>query len=567
MYPNFSLRALARHVSAPVAATFLFCLPLTSVSAGGVSPEALPDAANFTNRLIVKMAQSSVKGPSLSATDGAQIAVAMSSASGRTLSFSHQTGFGAAILKTTSRMTLPEAASLAAQIAAQPGVEYAEPDSRMFTMLVPNDTNYPSLWALKPPTVGNYGINAQTAWDTTTGSASIVVAVIDTGITNHVDLAGRTVAGYDFIADIPTANDTTARDGDPSDPGDWITSVESTTVGGDYEGCRATNSSWHGTHVSGTIGAIANNSLGVAGINWVSKVQPVRVLGKCGGWTSDIADAITWASGGTVAGVAANATPAKVINMSLGGTGPCPLSYVNAVNTAVANGTLVVVSAGNSGVGAAGSRPANCPGVMAVGATAQSGARSVFSSTGSSNYGAPTTISGPGSSILSTLNTGTTVPVGDTYVNYQGTSMAAPHVAGVASLMLSVRPTLLPHHLAAMIRGTATAFPSNATRDIDCQIQRCGDGIVNAASAVAAAQACAVPPTVGTPAAISEACNGDLDGNGVVSPLTDGLLAIRLASGMSGSALTANALGACATRTTYTALRDFMNRNCGTAYP
>lgn len=567
MHPNLSSRARVRHMRAIVAATLLPCLPLAGVNAGGVAPEGLPDAANFTHRLIVKMAPSSAKAPSLTATDGAQMALAMSAAAGRALSYSHQTGFGAAILKTTSRMTLSEAATVAAQIAAQPGVEYAEPDSRMFPLLTPNDTSYASQWALKPPVSGNYGINAQTAWDTTTGSASVVVAVIDTGITNHADLAGRTVAGYDFIADIPTANDSTARDSDPSDPGDWITSAESTAVGGDFQGCKVANSSWHGTHVAGTIGAISNNSLGVSGVNWASKLQPLRAVGKCGGWSSDIADAITWAAGGTIAGAPANATPAKVINMSLGGTGPCPLSYVNAVNSAVTNGTLVVVSAGNSGVGAASSRPANCPGVMAVGASTQVGARSVFSSTGSSNYGAPVTISAPGSSILSTLNAGTTVPAADNYVNYQGTSMAAPHVAGVASLMLSVRPTLRPHHLAAMIRGTATAFPSNATRDVDCQVQRCGDGIVNAAAAVAAAQACTAPPTVGTPASISETCNGDVDGDGVVSPLTDGLLTLRLASGVTGTALTVNALGVCATRTTYAAIRAYMNRNCGTAYP
>ena len=290
------------------------------------------------------------------------------------------------------------------------------------------------------------------------------------------------------------------------------------------------------------------------------------MLGKYGGYLSDIADAITWASSGTVSGVANNATPANVISMSLGGTAPCPATYQTAINGAISRGVLIVVAAGNEGGGAMGATPANCPGVIAVSATDINGACPTFS-----NYGPPATISGPGRTIMSTLNTGTTIPVaapaGSSCINYSGTSMATPHVAGVASLMLSVRPTLLPHHLAAMIRGTATAYPAVATASINCRIQRCGDGILNAANAVAAAQACATPPTVGTPATISEACNGDLDGNGVVSPLTDGLLAMRLAMGLAGTAVTNGALGTCATRTTYAAIRAYMNRNCATQYP
>ena len=525
-----------------------------------------PTAGKYTDRLIVKM-KTPAKGVVMSASEGVQIAATMSAVAGRALRYSHETGVGAAILTTDTRMTLAEASRVAQRLLSQADVLYAEPDIRMFPALVPNDTLYATnQWALKAVAVGNYGINAPAAWDITTGSAGVIVAVLDTGITAHSDLAGRTVPGYDFVSNTAIANDGDGRDADPSDPGDWVTAAEDTTVGGTFQNCGASNSSWHGTHVSGTIGAISNNGLGIAGVNWVSKIQPIRVLGKCGGYLSDIADAMIWASGGTVAGVANNPTPANVISMSLGGTAPCPATYQNAINVAISRGVLIVVAAGNEFSGAMGSTPANCPGVIAVSATDINGARPTFS-----NYGPPATISAPGRTIISTLNTGATSPVaapaGSNYVNYSGTSMATPHVAGVASLMLSVRPTLLPHHVAAMIRGTATAYPTAAPAEINCQIQRCGDGILNAAAAVAAAQACATPPSLGTPASISETCNGDLDGNGVVSPLTDGLLAIRMAMGLTGTALTSGALGACATRTTYAAIRAYMNRNCGTQYP
>ena len=543
-------------------------LPMTASVAGGADPDQTgwPDASKYTNRLIVKM-KAPAKGVVMSASEGAQIASAMSVAAGRALSFSHETGVGAVILTTDTQMTLAEASRVAQRLLTQADVEYAEPDVRMFPALVPNDTRYATdQWALKAVTAGNYGINAPAAWDITTGAASVIVAVLDTGITAHIDLAGRTVPGYDFVTSISTANDVGGRDADPSDPGDWITAAESATLGGPFQGCRVKDSSWHGTHVSGTIGAISDNSLGIAGVNWVSKIQPIRVLGKCGGVTSDIADAMTWASGGVVAGVANNPTPANILNMSLGGTSPCGATYQNAINGAISRGVLVVVAAGNEFGGAMGASPANCQGVIAVSATNISGARPTFS-----NYGPPATISAPGDNVISTLNTGLTTPVaapgGSNYVNYFGTSMATPHVAAVASLMLSVRPTLLPHHVAAMIRGTATPYPTAGSALINCQIQRCGDGILNAAAAVAAAQACVTPPTIGAPAAISETCNGDLDGNGVVHPLTDGLLATRMALGVTGTALTQNALGTCATRTTYAAIRAYMNRNCGTQYP
>src|SRR5690606_35071991 len=159
------------------------------------------------------------------------------------------------------------------------------------------------------------------------------------------------VAGYDFISDASIAGDGNGRDSNPQDEGDWENPYPS---------------SWHGTHVAGTIAAVTNNAKGVAGVAFGARVQPVRVLGHGRGCTSDITDAIVWASGGTVSGVPANATPAEVINMSLGGGGYCSSTYQNAINSAVSRGTVVVVAAGNSNANVANFTPASCSNVIAV---------------------------------------------------------------------------------------------------------------------------------------------------------------------------------------------------------
>src|SRR5690606_31257016 len=152
----------------------------------------------------------------------------------------------------------------------------------------------------------------------------VVVAVLDTGITRHGDLDANVLPGYDFISDAGKANDGDGRDNDPSDPGDWVTLNQ--CPGGN----RAENSSWHGTHVAGTIAAVTNNAKGVAGTAFGARILPVRVLGTCGGYDSDIADAIVWAAGGSVSGVPTNANPAEVINLSLGGGGACGRTSQNA---------------------------------------------------------------------------------------------------------------------------------------------------------------------------------------------------------------------------------------------
>jgi serine protease len=407
----------------------------------------------------------------------------LSQAAGVPLVFERQMSGDAQVFRMAERLPLAQVHAISLRLMALPEVDYAEPDAILQHTLVPNDPQYSNQWHYFAPSAGNYGINAPAAWDITTGSASIVAAVVDTGITNHADLSGRTVPGYDFISNPLFANDGDGRDSNPSDPGDWITQADLDS--GNFPGCTVTNSSWHGTHTAGTIGAASNNSLGVAGINWNSKILPVRVLGKCGGFLSDIVDGMRWAAGLAVTGVPNNPNPAKVINISLGGSGACGTTYQDAINAITAAGTTVVVAAGNSNVNASGFRPANCNGVITVAATDRNGSRAYYS-----NFGATVEISAPGGAqssandpngILSTLNTGAQGPVADTYIYYQGTSMAAPHVTGVVSLLYSLNPLLTPAQVLQILQNTVTNFPGGST----CNTGICGPGIVNAGAAVA----------------------------------------------------------------------------------
>ncbi|MFG6468766.1 S8 family peptidase [Roseateles sp. BYS87W] len=393
-----------------------------------------------------------------------------------------QSGTGAHIYKLDKALTHGELERLASDLkAGDANIAYAEPDRKMYPLMTPNDSSYTSQWDLYETTGG---IRAPAAWDLATGTG-VVVAVLDTGIRPHADLSGQTVAGYDMINDAATANDGTTRDSDPSDPGDWTAAGECGT------GSAASNSSWHGTHVAGTIAAKTNNAAGIAGIAFNAKIQPVRVLGKCGGYTSDIADGMIWASGGAVAGLPTNATPSRVINMSLGGGGACDTTSQNAINSARSRGTVVVVAAGNENQNASNSNPANCSGVVVVAATDRNGSRAYYS-----NYGSIVTLAAPGgdvrssssNGILSTLNAGTKAPGADSYAYYQGTSMATPHVAGVVALMLSAKPTATPDQIKAALQSSARPFPGTCSQ--------CGSGILDAPAAIAAITGSGTLPTV-----------------------------------------------------------------------
>jgi serine protease len=380
---------------------------------------------------------------------------------------------GAMVMTVDREMADRDYDQLVKEIAGSDDVEYAERDRMLKRTLTPNDTYYNLQWHYYE-TAGS--INVPTAWDLSTGQG-VTVAVIDTGYRPHVDLAASIVGGYDFISDTFVSRDGNLRDSDARDPGDWNAAGECGT------GTGASNSSWHGTHVAGTIAARTNNARVVAGVAFNARVLPVRVLGRCGGYTSDIADGLVWASGGPVSGVPANPNPARVANLSLGGGGACTATMQNAINAARSRGTVVVVAAGNESQNAVNSSPANCSGVVVVAAVNRSGGRAYYS-----NFGNIVDVAAPGGAmnvstgngVLSTLNTGTTTPANDAYAYYQGTSMATPHVAGVAALMLSVNPSLTPAQVETTLRNTTRAFPATCSQ--------CGTGIVNARAAVVAAQ-------------------------------------------------------------------------------
>ena len=394
---------------------------------------------------------------------------------GTRLSDARQLGTGARLIRANRN-----AAGLLQALAASDKVEYAEPDVMLRALAVPNDPEYPAQWHYSEPAAG---INGPAAWDVTKGSG-VVVAVVDTGRTAHPDLDANTVAGYDFISNAANARDSNGRDSDPQDEGDW-----NATAGECGAGSQPTDSSWHGTHVAGTVAAVSDNGAGVAGVAPQATVQHVRVLGKCGGALSDIADAVVWASGGRVPGVPANATPARVINMSLGGSGRCTRAYQSAINTAVRRGTTVVVAAGNSNADASGFNPANCSNVVSVGALNRAGDRAFYS-----NFGASVDIAAPGgevrrasdppgtrttpeNGVLSTINAGTTTPAAPAYTTYMGTSMAAPHVAGVAALLLSRTPGLTPAQVESAVKDSARPITGSCP-------EGCGAGLVDAAAIV-----------------------------------------------------------------------------------
>ena len=319
--------------------------------------------------------------------------------------------------------------------------------------------------------------SANQAWDVTNGSGA-VVAVLDTGITNHSDLNANILPGYDFIIDTAVSNDGNGRDSDAERSG----RLGHRQPVRRYARRRRTPAGTAPTSPA-PIAAVTNNAKGVAGVAYGAKIVPVRVLGTCGGYDSDIADAIIWASGGTVSGVPANANPAEVINLSLGGSGACGTTTQNAINGAVGRGTTLVIAAGNDNVNVSNASPANCNNVIAVASITSTGARSSFS-----NYGTLIDIAAPGSNILSTLNAGTTTPGAETYASYNGTSMATPHVAGVVALIQSVATTpKTPAQVEALIKGNVTAFPSTPSQPI-------GPGILNAKAVVDATNGTTPPP-------------------------------------------------------------------------
>ncbi len=490
----------------------------TPVQAADTKSPVLPlvqtsSETSVTNRIIVRYRQQ--YRAAVNNNSGSQLP-SLSSLAGVSLIMLRPMSGGAHVISLPGFLSLAEVRQIADRLANDPTVEYAEPDQLMRHFFTPNDPGYTSnQWHYKDVSTEPAAANLPLAWDVTSGVPAIIVAVLDTGITEHADIdsnisdgSGRVVAGYDFITTDEEgalissfrANDGDGRDNDARDPGDWITDFENLGFdsGGVLAGCRIDNSSWHGTHVAGTIGAQTNNTLGVAGVAGGGtgtggvKIMPVRVLGKCGGYVSDIVDGMRWAAGILVRPAGRTVTdfpnnpvnPARVINMSLGGGGSCGPTFQMAVDDVTAAGTLVVVAAGNESVNAANASPASCDDVVTVAALSRDGARASYS-----NFGNTVELAAPGGDgpafsdyIYSTYNSGTTTPVADAYAWLGGTSMATPHVAGVAALVLSVDPTLTPAEVSTILQTSARPFITGTGRD--CTSANCGAGMLDATAAV-----------------------------------------------------------------------------------
>jgi len=504
------------------------------------TPASLALAAEDAARVIVKFKAGSalMRAQAQSATpQRVEHALSLGQRIGRTL----HDGPG---LSNRTQVVLADglsSAQLAARLAKESDVEYAVADQKRFRLVAPNDTLYGDNLVGFTPTAGQWylrapggtiqsAINVEPAWDITQGSTSVVVAVLDTGIRyDHADLSANLLPGYDMVTNVGMANDGNGRDADASDPGDWITYAE-TSGGGQFAGCgrdgnnnlAAENSTWHGTQTTGLIGALTNNGTGMASVGRNVQILPVRVLGKCGGYDSDIMAGMLWAAGIGVSGVPTNPNPAKVINLSLGGSGACSQAYRDTLTQLTALGVTVVASAGNSGLSV--TVPANCPGVIGV-----AGLRHAGTKVGYSDLGPEITISAPAGNcvntlsgqpclypILTTSNAGTTTPIAansiytNSYYTSLGTSFSAPMVSGTIGLMLSVDPTLTPAAIRAILMGSARAFPTTGGDNGDggsttvprcaapssteqaqcyCTTATCGAGMLDTGAALAATNA------------------------------------------------------------------------------
>lgn len=456
----------------------------------------------------------------------------------------------ATVMRLPASMPLSQAQAVIDRLRADPNVEWAEPDLpvRRLQTQVPVDQGFATLqWNLFGPTqifqsaistggtkdfTAAGGANLPTAWARSVGTAAITVAVIDTGIvTSHRDLNGRLLPGYDFISGnslsflgVPAnfvANDGDGRDADASDPGDWVTSAEEAQFPNAC-GNSASSSSWHGTHMAGIIAAQWGSDVSVAtgqlragtrtaGIAPGVRILPIRALGKCGGTQSDVIDGMRWAAGIAVTGVPNNANPAKVLNLSLGGSsGVCGMAYQTAVNDVIARGVVVVAASGNeSALGVL--QPANCQNVIGVTAHVINGDNADYS-----NVGPEVAVSAPGGglpSLLAQTNPplassdnafliwstglfGATTPTstvsasdgrsGDALLGLTGTSPATPHVAAAAALLLSIDPALTVAQVRGLITGNARLHPTGGYCLTQQGLGNCGAGLLDVGRAVSA---------------------------------------------------------------------------------
>lgn len=456
------------------------------------------------------------------AASPAQRAGKLTASSGLSIQHKRRSTSNTDVYKLDHAMSGSELQSVLDKLNADPDVAFAVADKRRQIQQIPSDPLYVNQWYFG--SVEPSATHTDEAWDITTDSAGAptVVAVLDTGVRpDHPDLVNpslginKLLPGYDFISDARVGNDGDGPDADPSDPGDWVDAADRATAF--FANCTAGSSSWHGTRVSSMIGSASNEGGGMAGAGWGTQILPVRVLGKCGGFDSDIIDGMRWAAGLPVDGAPANTNPADIINLSLGGDDDCSVAYQSAVDEITGQGTLIVASVGNDGIPPG--TPANCSGVLGVG-----GIRHIGTKIGFSNLGPGTDISAPGGNCVNNgppftdaapcvyavqvaIDLGTTGPVSPGYTDKVtrpnfGTSFSAPLVTGAAALMHAVNPQLTPAQFTTLLQESASPFPtSSATTNTICRVPTnfvqgtecicttvtCGAGMLNTKAAVSAA--------------------------------------------------------------------------------
>jgi serine protease len=387
-----------------------------------------------------------------------------------------------------SNLSQEETRHLATELSKRIDVEYAHPNWILQVYKRPDDEFYGAQWHYE-------AMNLPAAWDIEDGSSrEITIAVVDSGIVNHPDLALRRLPGYDFISDPAIAGDGNGRDNNPQDEGG--------------------ESGFHGSHVAGTIGAETDDGAGVAGVNWNARILPVRALGVTGGGTfTDILEGLVWSAGFQLQGVSLPPAPspsARVINLSLGGNigGVCPPDAASIFQQLAAEGIIIVVAAGNANEDMSTTFPANCANTITVGATGPTGARAPYS-----NFGDGIEVMAPGGDITKVFTfNGRKFPAGvlSTVLNgstpdftfYQGTSMASPHIAGLVSLMLARDPSLTFSSIVSRLQNAATPLSSSAC-GTGGPASDCGAGFVDAAAALSGTSGGGgtpptAPPTINT---------------------------------------------------------------------
>ena len=391
------------------------------------------------------------------------------------------------------------------------GVRSAQPNFIRKTQAIPNDPLYNRQWHYPL-------INLPQSWDVSTGSNDVIVAVIDTGVlSNHPDLANRlTVDGYDFISDPSRALDGDGLDPDPDDPGDG----------------RPGGSSFHGTHVAGIIAAETNNDTGVSGVAWFTRIMPLRALGQGGGTDFDILQAVRYAAGLENDSGTLPAQRADIINLSLGGSNFSQIAQ-DIFTEVRAEGVITIAAAGN-GASSVPFYPAAYDGVISVGAVdidkdltwySNFGTTIDVVAPGGDNF-ADVNIDGLPDGILSTCGNDSTGVVEFVYCFFQGTSMAAPHMAGAAALMKAIYPGLTPDELDILLVNNSITEDIGATgRD-----NQFGSGLIDAFGAIVEAQDLAgggvVPLTlIVTPAALN------------FGPQSTAILSVERAGGNTGDRL------------------------------